>query len=585
MRPEDIIPPRLLVQFSEEERLTAFSIYDPVVWAKLNCGWVPRVSRDGLEYQSLMLRCTAQRKVFRCGRRVGKSTTIAVRILHFMSTTARGKVLLVTPYKAQIDVIFGMVEDFVAKSPAMQHSIKRKVSNPYHELEFYNGSYLRGFTSGTKSGAEAGSIRGQAADIVVLDEMDFLSDADIDSISAILHDHPDTQLWASSTPTGRRGKFFEFCRSPRFKEFHFPSQVLPHWDEDKEAEAREQLTESGYLHEVLAEFGEEEEGVFQKRYIDAALSDYAYGDCRPEPGWVYGMGVDWNTEAFGTEIVVVGLHNGRLRVVETANIARLGWNQLAAVETVIALNRKWQPLFIKADEGFGSTAIEVLKKYGCEQVGRSEVDARLKDIVDGINFSSKIEVPDPITREKIKKPMKPFLVENAVRLFEQGMVEISKYDAVLIDQLENYIIKRRTESGMPVYCPRQPRIGDHKLDGLMLALLGFTEKFSGLMQVSYTTVVRFAGRPGEAYHKQQQLRELQPSVVLEDPRLQKDRLYRSGRPLHDRMQVSPQALSSLTGSVNPWGHPVRLWKWPGFFRDEPPPRRLKTSNRPSRKNI
>lgn len=584
-QPEDIIPPHLLTQFSEEERQMAYALYDPVLWAKLHFNWEPRVSRDGLEYQGLMLRCTAPRKVFRCGRRVGKSTTIAVRLLHFMSTTSHGKVLLVTPFKAQIDIIFDMVEEFIAKSPALQSSVKRKVSNPYHEIEFHNGSYLRGFTSGTKSGAEAGSIRGQAADIVILDECDYLSDGDINSITAILHDHPNTQLWASSTPTGRRGKFYEWCNSPRYKEFHYPSHVLPHWDEEMDAEQRENLTELAYKHEILAEFGEEEEGVFQKQYIEAALTDYTYADCQPIQGWVYGMGIDWNSEAFGTEIVVVGFNGEKLKVVETANISRIGWNQLAAIEKVIALNRKWQPLFIKADEGYGSLAVEVLKKYGLDQTGKNEIDARLAQIVEGINFSSKIEVPDPISKEKVKKPLKPFMVDNATRIFERGGIEISKHDTILINQLENYIIKRRTESGVPVYCARQPKFGDHKLDGLMLALLGFTEQFSDLMRVNYTTIVRFTGRLGES-KVQQQLKELEPAVVVEDPRLQANRPRARHPHLQDRMQVPAQALSPLTGAANPWGMSTRPWKWPGFLRDEPPPqRRHKTMSRPSRRNI
>lgn len=45
-----------------------------------------------------------------------------------------------------------------------------------------------------------------------------------------------------------------------------------------EAELRAQLTEQGYIHEVLAEFGTQEAGVFPKDKLDAALTfdNYAY---------------------------------------------------------------------------------------------------------------------------------------------------------------------------------------------------------------------------------------------------------------------------------------------------------------------
>lgn len=45
-----------------------------------------------------------------------------------------------------------------------------------------------------------------------------------------------------------------------------------------EAELRAQLTAEGYVHEVLAEFGTQEKGVFDKDKLDAATKyfDYAY---------------------------------------------------------------------------------------------------------------------------------------------------------------------------------------------------------------------------------------------------------------------------------------------------------------------
>nr|DAH94638.1 MAG TPA: hypothetical protein [Bacteriophage sp.] len=45
-----------------------------------------------------------------------------------------------------------------------------------------------------------------------------------------------------------------------------------------EAELRAQLTAEGYVHEVLAEFGTQEAGVFDKDKLDASqkVLDYAY---------------------------------------------------------------------------------------------------------------------------------------------------------------------------------------------------------------------------------------------------------------------------------------------------------------------
>lgn len=47
-----------------------------------------------------------------------------------------------------------------------------------------------------------------------------------------------------------------------------------------EAELRAQLTAEGYVHEVLAEFGTQEKGVFDKDKLDKATKflDYCYDD-------------------------------------------------------------------------------------------------------------------------------------------------------------------------------------------------------------------------------------------------------------------------------------------------------------------
>lgn len=59
---------------------------------------------------------------------------------------------------------------------------------------------------------------------------------------------------------------------------YHPSTHNPGWGPQMEAELRAQLTEQGYIHEVLAEFGTQEKGVFPKAKLDEALlfENYAY---------------------------------------------------------------------------------------------------------------------------------------------------------------------------------------------------------------------------------------------------------------------------------------------------------------------
>ena len=108
----------------------------------------------------------------------------------------------------------------------------------------------------------------------------YMADADFDSVLAVAGEREGIKVFLSSTPTGARKRFWQCCTDPKmhFKEFHFPSMCNPQWSVKMEEEFRAQLSEQGYVHEILAEFGTQETGVFDKDKLDAAMrvDMYAY---------------------------------------------------------------------------------------------------------------------------------------------------------------------------------------------------------------------------------------------------------------------------------------------------------------------
>jgi replicative DNA helicase len=440
-----------------------------------------RQSKFHRPYQATMLRCTAKRKVFRIGRQAGKTESLVISVLFNLFTNSDFKVVLITPFQSQIDLIFKRLEELIRNTQSLQSAIKRNVKAPQYSIELHNGSYIKGFTAGTKSGSGAASARGQAANMLIFDEADYLATADLDAAMSIITNYPEATVWMSSTPTGKRDKFYEICGDDEWKEFHLPSYINPNWSEALDKFYRKSLTAIGYKHEVLADFGEQEEGVFQVQYVEAAQAEYEYGKLSPNPGWLYSIGVDWNSPAVGTTIVVTGFNpsNSKFYVVEREVVQRAGWTQLAACEAITKMNRRWRPFVIYVDKGFGSTQLEVLHKFGYDSIrdkdkGPNHIDSKLPKIVKAYDFGSKIEVRDPFTKQLTSKPAKGFLVENSVRRFETGDLFYPVSDTQITKELLAYIVKNVSISGQFIYASNSESVGDHNIDALMLSLIGFT---------------------------------------------------------------------------------------------------------------
>tara|TARA_Y100000310_G_scaffold184303_1_gene184441 strand:+ start:8691 stop:10745 length:2055 start_codon:yes stop_codon:yes gene_type:complete len=647
--PDEYIPLHILDDIPEEEKGIALAMVDPVTWAKETLDWhcldldgevwkrknpdeyyawleknpsesIAGKSRYHRPYQATMLRCSAKRKVFRIGRQAGKTETLVIAMLYALFTKpgipeSEGfKIILITPYQAQIDLIFNRMMQLVRSSSVTANSIRRNVKAPIYTVELHNESIIRGFTAGTKSGGNAEAVRGQHGNMLVFDEADYLSSGDMDAALSIITNYPNATVWMSSTPSGKRERFYQTCSSRIFKEYHYTSQVNPMWNDELEHLFREQLTEIGYDHEILANFGEQEQGVFQNNYIQAAKQRYEYGDLPYKNTWTYTIGVDWNDIGNGTTISVLGFNPAEniFYVVDRAVVSRDGWTQLSACHKIAEYNRLWRPIVIYIDAGFGGTQYEVLRKYGFDSLsdpskGPTHPDSRLRDIVKKYDFGSKVDVHDLFTKRLTSKPAKPFLIESTVRRFESNDIRFPQSDEKLEAQLQGYIIDRITPTGVPVYKAGDESAGDHALDALMLSVLGFTLEVTPLGKPKYDTGIAFSGKFGQGLDA---LIHEGDTVVYPGNRKEKLQEEKEGhRPATGRDSIVNKQTSLLgtqgslpASNTHKGKESVGLWAWQGFGHDAPKPRvrtlgeaegdarkrtglRPKLSNKPVRKKI
>ena len=98
-------------------------------------------------------------------------------------------ILILTPYETQIDLIFTRLDQLIEGSPFLQECISRQI---HHRKELKNGSIILGLTAGASSGNNgSNNTRGQAADLIVLDEVDYIGSSQITNILNIRNEAPE----------------------------------------------------------------------------------------------------------------------------------------------------------------------------------------------------------------------------------------------------------------------------------------------------------------------------------------------------------------------------------------------------------
>ena len=139
---------------------------------------------------------------------------MCVEALYQTNTNIEYVFVFVAPYENQIRLIFTRLMELVNGSPLLKRRMVRNTKNPYC-IEFINNCRIVGFTTGASSNSGGASIRGQRANMIACDEMDYLGEGDFENISMLAAERGDIKMVVSSTPTGKRGPFWKLCTDPR----------------------------------------------------------------------------------------------------------------------------------------------------------------------------------------------------------------------------------------------------------------------------------------------------------------------------------------------------------------------------------
>jgi len=424
----------------------------------------------------------------------------------------RGPVIvIITPFQAQLKNVFEQMETLIKRSVDLTSRVATVsngglyVQTPFFRMELKDtdgeiGTKIYGFVTGVSAhqdGTAGGALRGASPDIVYVDEMDMVQEDILDKVvMPFLLTTDNVELYVSSTPIGKIGKFKQWALdSPDYKEFYYPSTVLPQWKVLKdEFEQNHSPDSEAFKAEFMADFVEGGYGVFRPQYIYAAKKNFTYEQptLNNLAWWNQNLGlsslsdvsivvgIDWNKNA-GSEFVITAYSPSvhRWVVIDAINVPASEYSAIRWKQEVLQLNYKWRPTAIYADKGYGHHIIEDLlfesekmRNHGPKTEQEVQL-ARLSERLKAFDFKANVSFRSPVDRTEITKAGKDFLVENTIRVFEEGRIWFPETDNVLEEQLLHFVVlKRSATTNKPVYGSDSPRVEDHRLDAFMLSLGG-----------------------------------------------------------------------------------------------------------------
>lgn len=251
---------------------------------------------DMHEKQKLFCDSPAKRKVIVAGRRGGKTTGMAMFSVYKLLEGRR--ILEAAPTQDQTAAYWDTIKKYL--SPLIKSGLATK-NETRSMIELWNGGRIR-----CKTAWDADTLRGDYADLLILDEFADMDLSVWDVVGAPMLLDNDGDAVFIGTPK-RRNHFFNLYQraisddTGRWGAWHFTSFDNPFLSKDALNEIMFDMTETGLLQEIYAQFLENDGAVFRK--IDGCLTSE---ETKPEDhkGHELVAGVDWGKQNDYTVISV-----------------------------------------------------------------------------------------------------------------------------------------------------------------------------------------------------------------------------------------------------------------------------------------
>lgn len=374
-------------------------------------------------------------KVAACGRRWGKTESLAVETAALALLQPGVRQVIVAPTLDQARILFERTLDLLRVWAEQTGSKLLVRTTPYPRVRV-NGSEI----TARSAYRQARSLRGRSAHRIVVDEAAYLTQEVIPQVLMPMLADAEGQLVLLSTPFGRnhfwewfqRGQSGAVCRS-----FRFPTSSNPRISTAFLQLQRQLLTERQFAIEYEAQFVDDAGAVFPQAVIEACIQP-SLSDTRPESSPTV-AGLDWGRYHDFTALVVLRESGGRLQAVHVERLPGTAW-QVQIDRLMQRLSAWWVRTVCCDATGVGDPLAEMLQQ-------------RLSDNRTGVRV-------EPVV---FTASTKRTMIESLALAMEQGRLAIPPHPK-LLRELHAFTASRTTSGQIRL----QAQGSEH--DDLVIAL-------------------------------------------------------------------------------------------------------------------
>jgi len=239
---------------------------------------LPRIDRNvelSRIYQDNMLLDQNCDSVQRCGRGVGKTTTLKSVLMQDALLNPNKSGLLTTPSKAHLDPLFTALINFIAADPIYRNFAVRVIRSPEYLIEFNNGYTLYGRIAGTSGGKGVLSLH---VNFLYVDESQLYTGSALSELQGCII--PGAVIKCYGVPNGLRDSFLSIQWNsndiPEFRKHKITRLQDPTFTE-KERQRLIKIyggeSSPGYRNQVLGEDDIIQHSTFSSKYYLPSFID------------------------------------------------------------------------------------------------------------------------------------------------------------------------------------------------------------------------------------------------------------------------------------------------------------------------